>query len=330
MTSLQLIRETATELDAAPGQPHIVADAAPGQPNIVASQPGQPPHRRLAAAGFSNIIEGDADFVDHDQVDRFFERERPDYVFVAAGRTAGIGGNEEIPADLMVDNLLVAAHLVPAAWRARVRKLQYIASSCAYPKLAPQPLRPETLWSGPLEPTSAAYAVAKLAGIALCQAYRRQHQAPFIAAIAADAYGPGDDFSTDRSHVVGALIRRIHDAKCAGASSVDVWGSGEPRRELIYVDDLADACIFAMDRYDGDVPLNLGTGVYTSVADLARLVREVVDFRGELRFDRSRPDGMPFKGLDSTMLRAMGWEPRVTLRDGLAQTYQSFLSAAPA
>jgi GDP-L-fucose synthase len=275
------------------------------------------------------ITEEEPDLQTRGAVDEFFARVRPEYVFVAAGRTAGIAGNQQFPADLMLDNLLVAGHLIPAAWKCGVTKLLYLASSCAYPKLAPQPLQAGSLWTGALEPTSAAYAVSKLAGVALCQAYRQQHGARFITAIAADAYGPGDDFGSDNSHVVAALMRRFHEARIAGRAFVEVWGSGTPRREFIYVDDLADACIFAMERYDGDDPLNLGTGTTTSIAELAETIRDVVGYRGELRFDRSRPDGMPFKGLDSTPLGALGWRPRCQLRDGLKRTYEWFLGAAP-
>jgi GDP-L-fucose synthase len=282
--------------------------------------------RRLEAAGFTGIVADDPDVTDRADIERFFERTRPEYVFVAAGRTAGIEGNQRSPADLMADNLAVASSLIPAAWRTGVRKLQYLASSCIYPKLAPQPLHPSSLWTGPLEPTSAAYAVAKLAGVTLCDAYRQQYGVPFFSAVAADVYGPGNDFSPERSHVVGALVRRIHEAKCSNAPSVDVWGSGEPRREFVYVDDLADASIFAMQKYDGGAPINLGTGIYTRIADLARLVRDVVGYRGDLRYDRTRPDGMPFKGLDSTSLRDLGWTPAWTLGDGLRRTYDSFLA----
>lgn len=283
--------------------------------------------RRLTALGVTNVVADDA-CGDRAAVERLFTMARPEYVFVAAGQTAGIDGNQRFPAELMIDNLQVAGRLIPAAWQFGVRKLQYLASSCIYPKLAPQPLQVASLWSGPLEPTSAPYAVAKLAGVTLCEAYRRQHGAAFISAIAADAYGPGDDFSPERSHVVGALLRRMHEAKCTGAPSVDVWGSGEPRREFIYVDDLADAAIFAMQRYDRAAPINLGTGTYTSIAELAAIVREVVGYPGDLRFDRSRPDGMPFKGLDSTTLRELGWRPAWTLRDGLKQTYDWFVARA--
>jgi GDP-L-fucose synthase len=278
---------------------------------------------RLAAQGFTSVVGADEpDLLDRTAVDRFFGETRPEYVFVAAGQTAGIAGNASRPADLMIDNLLVASHLIPAASQHRVRKLLYLASSCTYPKQAPYPLQVSSLWSGPLEPTSAAYAVAKLAGIALCEAYRQQHGAPFITAIGADLYGPGDDFSPEHSHVVGGLIRRIDEAHRLGQGSVDVWGSGTPRREFIYVDDLADACIFVMQHYDGGDPINVGVGSDTSIADLAGEIRAVVGYRGEIRFDRSRPDGTAFKGLDSTVLRQLGWRPSWTLQRGLDETYR--------
>lgn len=278
---------------------------------------------RLGARGLAPVAAADEpDYADGAAVERFFERQRPEYVFVAAGQTAGIAGNMARPADLMRDNLLVAAHLIPAAARSGVGKLLYLASSCIYPKQAPHPLQPSSLWTGPVEATSAAYATAKLAGVALCDAFRRQCGARFVAAIAGDAYGPGDDFSPEQSHVVGALIRRFDEAARANAPFVDVWGSGAPRREFVYVDDLADACVFVMEHYEGDGPINLGVGGEASIADLAREIREVVGYQGEIRFDRSRPDGMPFKGLDSTELRDLGWRPTWTLSRGLDETYQ--------
>jgi GDP-L-fucose synthase len=284
--------------------------------------------RQLLSTGHTSVIDDDADLQDRAAVERVFAAARPEYVFVAAGKTAGIVGNQRFPADLMTDNLLVAAHLIPAAWQHGVKKLLYLSSSCTYPKLAAQPLNVSSLWTGALEPTSAAYAVAKLAGITLCDAYRRQHGAGFISAIGADAYGPHDDFSPESSHVVGALMRRVHEARIAGAPSVDVWGSGTPRREFIYVDDLADACMFAMQQYDGLDPINLGTGTATSISDLAIMIRDVVGFQGELQFDVSKPDGMPFKGLDSSALRSLGWTPSVDVRNGLKRTYDWFLTVA--
>jgi len=284
--------------------------------------------RRLAAGGFCRLVgagEEEPDPTRQEAVEHFFERVRPEYVFVTAGKTAGIAGNQRAPAELMCDNLEVAGHIVPAAWRFGVRKLLYLASSCVYPKYAPQPLRPESLWSGPLEQTSAAYAVAKLAGITLCQAFRQQHGAPFVTAISADAYGPGDDCSLENSHVIPGLLRRIHNARVSDAPTVEIWGSGRPVREFLYADDLADACIFTMEHHDDDAPLNLGTGVQTSIADLAVLVQTVVGYRGELRFDTSKPDGIPFKGLDSSRIHSLGWQPSVDLREGLERTYRDFL-----
>jgi GDP-L-fucose synthase len=281
--------------------------------------------RALERAGLSMPAAGGAGAADPESAARALTNARPDYVFVAAGRTAGIAGNLAAPADLMLDNLLTAGHLIPAAWRAGVKKLLYVSSSCTYPKDAPQPMHPSSLWTGPLEPTSAAYAVAKLAGVTLADAFRRQHGAAFISGIAADAYGPGDDFSPTDSHVVAALMRRMHEARETGAPHVQVWGSGTPQREFIFVDDLADACLFAMRAYDGAAPINLGTGQQTSIRELAETIREVVGYRGALRFDTSRPDGMPFKGLDSSELHRLGWRPRWTLRDGLEATYRALL-----
>jgi len=282
--------------------------------------------RRLEAEGLTPIgPDHEPDYRDRAAVVAFFGRHRPQYVFIAAGETAGIGGNTARPAELMTDNLLAAANLIPVAAEHGAARLVYLASSCIYPKHAPHPLQTTSLWSGPVEPTSAAYATAKLAGVVLCDAYRRQHAIPFVAAIGADAYGPGDDFSPENAHVVGALIRRFDEAARAGAPYVEVWGSGTPRREFIYVDDLADACVFVMSRYDGSDVINLGTGVDNSIAELAAEIARVVGFQGEIRFDRSRPDGMPFKGLDSSALHGLGWRPKWTLARGLEESYQWYL-----
>ena len=282
--------------------------------------------RRLEAEGLTPIGQDEEpDYRDRAAVVAFLAKHRPQYVFLAAGETAGIGGNTARPADLMTDSLLAAVNVIPAAADHGAAKLVYLASSCIYPKHAPHPLRTTSLWSGPVEPTSAAYATAKLAGVVLCDAFRRQHAKPFVAAIGADAYGPGDDFSVENAHVVGALIRRFHEAAHGGAPSVEVWGSGTPRREFIYVDDLADACVSVMSRYDGNEVINLGTGVDNSIAELAGEIARVVGFRGDIRFDRSRPDGMPFKGLDSSVLHGLGWRPKWTLARGLEETYRWYL-----
>jgi GDP-L-fucose synthase len=293
---------------------------------------GQAICRRLHAGGFSEVVAADlgaaADLESGRSIAELFARARPEYVFVTAGQTAGIGGNQRRPADLMIDNLVKSTSILEAAFESGVSKLVYVASSCTYPKAAPQPMAVASLLTGPLEPTSEAYAVAKLAGIKLCQAYRQQHDRLFIPVISADAYGPGDDFSDEGSHVVAALLKRMHEARLANAPHVTIWGSGEPRREFIYADDLADACIHVAQAYEGREPINLGTGADCSVAELASLVREVVGYRGELRFDRSRPDGMPFKALDSLPLRTTGWHPAWTLERGLRETYEWFVSRA--
>jgi GDP-L-fucose synthase len=269
---------------------------------------------------------GEADITRPSSIRQFFERRRPEHVIVAAGSSAGITGNQRFPADLIHDNLLVVTHVIHEAWQAGTRRLMFLASSCSYPKLAPQPMHPDSLLTGPLEPTSQSYAVAKLAGIQMCAAYSRQHGVEFFAAIPADAFGPGDDFSPEDSHVVAGLMRRMHEAKLAEAPSVDIWGSGQQRREFIYVDDLAGACAFAMHRYRGAGPLNLGGGRDMSIAELAHAIKDVVGFQGELRFDRSKPDGMPLKALDGSELAALGWRPSTPFLDALERTYLWFLN----
>lgn len=290
-----------------------------------ATMAGQALVRRLRADAVEVVGNGPEEPALHDgaRLGAWFADRRPDVVFVAAGAQAGIAGNLRRPADLMIDNLRVVTAVLPAA-ASHGAALLYLGSSCVYPTAAPQPFAVESLGTGPIEPSSAAYAHARLAGMALVDACRRQHGLRFIAAIPADVYGPGDDFSADGAHVAAALLRRIHEARLTGAPSVDVWGSGAPRREFLYVDDLADACVFVMRHYDGPAPINIGTGETTSVAELARVIREVVGYQGELRFDTSRPDGMPFKGLDSTRLRQLGWRPHWTLRAGLEETYRWF------
>jgi GDP-L-fucose synthase len=279
--------------------------------------------KRLAERGFVGVIrEAEPNLGDRREVADFFARTRPEFVFLTAGKVSGIAGNQQWPADLMTDNLHAVTNVIPTAWESQVRKLLYLGSSCVYPKAAPQPFNVSSLGTGPMEPTSEAYAVAKLAGMKLCEAYRRQHNAAFITAISGDAYGPGDDFTIENSHVAAGLLRRIHEARHEGRPSVEIWGSGKPRREFIYADDLADACIFAMQRHDAPEPLNLGSGDDISIADLAHMIKDVVGYEGELRFDSSKPDGMPFKALDSSPLRAMGWEPGWTLRRGLEETYR--------
>ena len=247
-------------------------------------------------------------------------------MFHAAGKVAGILGNQRFPADLICDNLAGEINVIRAACKRKVKKLLYLASSCSYPKHCAQPMKPEYLLTGALEPTNEAYAVAKIAGIKLCESHRRQHGSPFIVGIPANAFGPGDDFSPEEGHVIPALLRRFHEAKEKGLKDVVVWGTGAPRREFIYAPDLASACIFAMEKYDAEAPLNLGGGGGVSIRELAQMVKDAVGFKGELVFDVSKPDGMPVKELDSSALIALGWRAATPLSEAVAKTYAWYLA----
>jgi GDP-L-fucose synthase len=283
---------------------------------------------RLRSGGYTNLVgepPAEPDLTCPWQVEDFFAEEQPEYVFLAAGMSGGIRANQSYPARLMRDNLLSAVHIVHAAYRHGVAKLLYLASSCSYPRLAPQPLRIESLMTGPLEPTNEAYATAKLAGLVLCRAYRRQYGERFIAAIPANAFGPYDDFSAEDSHVIPGLIRRFHEARLRRQDEVCIWGSGRPRREFLYSRDLADACLFVMSNYDAEEPINLGGGPELSIAETAQAIAAVVGFRGRLRFDTSHPNGMPRKSLDSSPLRNLGWFPSTAFPIALAETYDWFL-----
>jgi GDP-L-fucose synthase len=293
-----------------------------------ATQIGRVLLEHMQAAGFGNVVGAppeEPDLTDPIQVEGFFAEARPEYVIVAAGRSGGIRANQLFPADLMLDNRITSAHVIHYAARHDVKKLLYLASACAYPKHAPQPLRPESLLTGPLEPSSEPYALAKLAGNTLCRAYRRQHGAPFICAIPANPFGPHDDFGPDTGHVIPAVMCRMYEAKQRGEGSIPVWGTGTPRRDFLYVRDLADACLFALEHYDEPAPINLGTGCEQSIVEVARQIADVVGYRGELRFDPTQPDGMPRKALDCEVLRALGWRPRTDFRTALAETYAWFL-----
>lgn len=286
----------------------------------------------LLRRGFAAVdtgADGRPDLTDSRDVDTYIRSTRPEYLIVAAGRSGGICVNQRAPADLMLDNLVVTANIVRSAHQHGVRKLLYLGSSCAYPRGAAQPMVPSALLTGPLEGTSEYYALAKIAGLKLCQAYRRQHGASFITAIPADAFGPADHFDDENGHVVAALIGRMHEAKVAGASAVTVWGSGAPRRDFIYADDVGDACAFVLEHYDGDLPINIGSGADTSIAEVAAIVRDVVGFTGRLEFDATRPDGMPLKLLDVSALRALGWLPRTPLAEAVRLTYDGFLAMQP-
>ncbi len=284
--------------------------------------------RRLAAGGFVNVVVsdiGDFDLTDPRATDAFFARERPEYVFLAAAKVGGIKANDDFPADFIRVNLQIQTNVIDAAHRFGATKLLFLGSSCIYPKHAPQPMREEHLLTGPLEPTNDAYALAKIAGIVMCRSYNRQHGTRFVAAMPTNLYGPGDNFDLETSHVLPALIRRFHEARVAGAPSVTLWGTGTPRREFLYVDDLADALVFLMERFEASperVFLNVGTGEDVTIRELAALVAKVVGYGGAIEWDASMPDGTPQKLLDVSGLAELGWRAATPLEEGLGRTYE--------
>jgi GDP-L-fucose synthase len=284
--------------------------------------------RRLQAVRARHVLTAthdDLDLRDQAAVNRWFDSNRPDYVFLTAGTVGGIVANSTRPADFIYDNVMMTANVVHAAHRAGARKLLFLGSSCAYPREAPQPMSEDYLLTGLLEPTSEPYAIAKIAGIRLCQAYRRQHGARFISAIPTTLYGPQDNFDPEQSHVMSALIRRFHEAKVNRAPDVVIWGTGRPRREFLHVDDAAEACVFLMEHYDAVDHINVGTGEDLSIGELADTLRDVIYPEARLTFDTSKPDGAPRKLLDVTRLHALGWRHRIALREGVVSTYRWLL-----
>jgi GDP-L-fucose synthase len=259
-------------------------------------------------------------------VEVFFEEERPDYVFMAAAKVGGILANASYPADFIYQNLLMETNIIHAAHIYVVKKLLYLGSSCIYPKHCPQPMKEEYLLSGYLESSNEPYAVAKIAGIKMCQAYNRQYGTCFISLMPTNLYGPGDNFNLETSHVLPALIRKFHEAKTAGRSSVEIWGTGTPRREFLHVDDLADACLFLMDCYDASEIINVGVGKDLTILELAQVIARVVGFKGDLHFDSDKPDGTPNKLLDASKLMALGWRTRIPMGEGIKNTYEWYVS----
>jgi GDP-L-fucose synthase len=288
--------------------------------------------RYFESRGQPNIIvrtRQGLDLRDSDAVREFFSSTRPEAVVMSAAKVGGIQANNNFPVEFLLENLRIQNNVIAASFEAGVKKLLFLGSSCIYPRLAPQPIREDSLLSGPLEPTNKPYAIAKIAGIELCQAYSREYGANFISAMPTNLYGPGDNFDLDSSHVLPALIRKAHEAKINNQPAFTVWGSGSPRREFLYVDDLADALAFLLENYDSPEVINVGCGNDVTIRELAEIVSEVVGFKGELIFDPTKPDGTPRKLLDTSRLEKLGWTPRVSLRDGIEQTYQWYLRSAP-
>jgi len=288
--------------------------------------------RRLQRAGYTNLItrtSRELDLRDQAAVHAFFHHARPEYVVLAAARVGGILANSTYPAQFLYDNLMIASNVIHAAHLSGVTKLLNLGSSCIYPRLAPQPLREDALLTGPLEDTNRAYAVAKIAAIELCDHYRTQYGHDFISAMPTNLYGPGDNFDLSSSHVMPALIRKTVDARRQGLPQVEVWGSGTPLREFLHVDDLADACVFLLEQVSRPGPINVGTGEDLSIRALAELISELVGYEGELVFDASKPDGTPRKLMDVSLLRDLGWQARIPLRDGVASTLHWYLQTQP-
>jgi GDP-L-fucose synthase len=284
--------------------------------------------RALEAAGFSKLLKRDRselDLGDSAAVSKFFAKENPEIVIFAAAKVGGIKANNDQPVEFLLENLRVQNSVIAAAHENGARKLLFLGSSCIYPKLAPQPIPESALLSGPLEPTNEAYAIAKIAGVRLCQAFSREYGANFVSAMPTNLYGPNDNFDLETSHVLAALLRKAYEAKKSSARELVVWGTGTPRREFLHVDDCASACLFLLEKYDSPEIVNVGCGEDISIRELAELVCEVVGFDGELSWDKTKPDGTPRKLLDVSKLRGLGWTPTIPLRDGIAQTYDWFL-----
>ena len=284
--------------------------------------------RNLEAGGYTNLVlrtSKELNLTSQTDVNKFFEQEKPDYVFLAAAKVGGIHANDTYPADFIRDNLQIQINVIDAAYRNNSKKLLFLGSSCIYPKFAPQPMKEEHLLTGELEPTNEWYAIAKIAGIKMCQAYKKQYGFNAISIMPTNLYGPGDNFNLENSHVLPALIRKFHDAKENSLPQVEVWGTGTPKREFLHVDDMADASVFLMKSYDGFDFVNVGVGEDVSIKELAEIVKDTIGFDGDLTFDTSKPDGTPRKLLDVTKLNEAGWKAKIDLNDGIKSTYQWFL-----
>jgi len=284
--------------------------------------------RRFEAEGFTNLLTRDRslELMNESAVATFLQTEKPAVVLLAAAKVGGIKANNDYPVEFLLDNLRIQNNVICSAFQSGVRKLLFLGSSCIYPKLAPQPIRETALLTGALEPSNEGYAIAKIAGIKLCQAYAREHGANFISVMPTNLYGPNDNFDLESSHVMAALLRKAHEAKKRNEKKLVVWGTGEPRREFLHVDDLAAACLLVLERYDSPEIINIGCGEDVTIGELAELICDVIGFDGELVWDKTKPDGTPRKLLDVTRIRALGWEPTIPLREGISQTYEWFLA----
>lgn len=288
--------------------------------------------RRLEQTGYANLVyrtSAELDLRNQQAVVEFFQAEKPDYVFLAAAKVGGIRANNTYPAEFIYDNLIIQTNVIHNAYLQGVRKLLFLGSSCIYPKLAPQPMKEEHLLTGELEPTNEPYAIAKIAGIKMCQAYNRQYGTNFISAMPTNLYGPNDNFDLETSHVLPALIRKFHEAKVQNKPTVEIWGSGRPRREFLYVDDLADACLFLMENLtckDMGMFVNIGTGEDLTIKELAEMIKRIIGHKGELAFNTDKPDGTPRKLLDVSKLRVLGWQAKTSLEDGIKKTYEWYSS----
>jgi len=285
--------------------------------------------RQLKQQGYTNLLVADVknlDMTDAAAINQFFSREKPEYVFLAAAKVGGIHANNTYPANFIYINLMIEANIIHACHTHTVKKLLFLGSSCIYPKLASQPMNEDALLTGTLEPTNEPYAVAKIAGIIMCQSYNRQYGTNFISVMPTNLFGPGDNYHPEDSHVMPALIRRFHEAKINNAPSVFVWGTGKPKREFLFCDDLADACIFLMNTYNNSEIVNIGTGIEVTIRELAETVKEVIGYKGRLEFDTSKPDGTPRKLLDCTKLHNLGWKHKTPLKEGIAKAYEDFKS----
>jgi GDP-L-fucose synthase len=284
--------------------------------------------RKLRSEGFSTLLvrsRKDLDLMRQAEVESFLKAEKPEYVFLAAARVGGILANNTYPAEFIYQNVMIESNVIHSAYRGGVKKLLFLGSSCIYPRDCPQPMKEEYLLSGKLEPTNEPYAIAKIAGIKMCQSYNRQYGTKFVSVMPTNVYGPGDNFDLETSHALPALIRKFHDAKMEGNDAVTVWGSGTPRREFLHVDDLADACLFIMKHYDGDEMVNIGVGKDITIGELSELIKQIVEFKGGILYDSSKPDGTPRKLTDVSRLKSLGWQSKISLREGIERTYRWYV-----